>query len=346
MQKIRLSISNILQILALLVGLWLMYLIRDILILIFVSIIIASAFRPWVDMLQAYRIRRTVSGIGIYILFFGVLGWILYATVPPVVNQTTVFLAASPELLESAIQQLPVDRFYSSAQINQLSEQIPGTLVSQFQNVSSSVLQIGLTAVEVLLSAITVLILSFYLLIEYDTVREFVTKFFPDRKKAGDIFDQVERKLGVWLRGQFAVMVIVGLITYLMLLMFGVEFALPLAVLAGVLEILPFVGPTVASIPALLIAVTDSPARALGLAAAYFVIQQLESSVVVPKVMKQTVGLNPIVVIIAVMIGARLAGPAGALLAVPAVAVLVIAYDEWQKVHEEHKQTALELGSK
>lgn len=135
---------------------------------------------------------------------------------------------------------------------------------------------------------------------------------------------KIEEKLGAWLRGQLFLSIIIGLVSYIGLLIFNIPYALPLALLAGVMEIIPVIGPIISAIPAVLIALTISPILALGVAAMYFVIQQLENHLIVPQVMKRAVGLNPLVVILAIAIGSRILGFAGALLAVPLAVVIQI----------------------
>ena len=128
--------------------------------------------------------------------------------------------------------------------------------------------------------------------------------------------------MGMWLRGQLFLSFIVGLLVYIGLLILGVKYALVLALIAAILEIIPFIGPTIAAIPAILVGLTDSWIKALVVVILYFVVQQLENHIIVPKVMQKAVGLNPIVVIIVIMVGAKLGGIVGALIAVPVAAAI------------------------
>jgi predicted PurR-regulated permease PerM len=128
---------------------------------------------------------------------------------------------------------------------------------------------------------------------------------------------RIERRLGVWVRGEFVLMSAVGLCSFIGLTILHVDFALPLAIVAGLLELVPMLGPIIASITATLVALSVSPLLALSVVALYIIIQQLENNILVPYIMKKSVGLAPIVTILALMIGARLAGIIGAILAVP-----------------------------
>jgi predicted PurR-regulated permease PerM len=151
---------------------------------------------------------------------------------------------------------------------------------------------------------------------------------FGKQVKAMRIVRKAEEKLGGWLRGQLALSLIIGLAAYILLSALNIPYALPLAVLAGIMEVVPVIGPIVSAIPAILIAYISAPFSAIWVALGYFVIQQLENHLVVPQVMKYSVGLNPLVVILAVAIGGRLLGISGALLAVPITVVVQIIIEE------------------
>ena len=139
---------------------------------------------------------------------------------------------------------------------------------------------------------------------------------------------QIEEKLGGWFRGQLFLSLVIGVLSFIGLSILGISYALPLAVIAGVMEVIPVIGPIISAIPPILIALTISPILGLGVAIMYFVIQQLENHLLVPQVMKRAVGLNPLVVILTIAVGSRLLGFAGALLAVPIAVVIQIVATE------------------
>jgi predicted PurR-regulated permease PerM len=128
---------------------------------------------------------------------------------------------------------------------------------------------------------------------------------------------KIEQQLGSWVRGELVLMAAVGILTYIGLVVLGIDTALPLAILAGLLEIVPNIGPTLSAIPAILIALTIHPLTAAATVALYFIVQFLENNLLVPKIMQKAVGVNPILSIVGLMIGVRIAGAAGALLAIP-----------------------------
>jgi predicted PurR-regulated permease PerM len=179
---------------------------------------------------------------------------------------------------------------------------------------------------------------SYYLLLEHDKIQEKLTLFFPknSRKMIHNMFQKVEVKLGAWLRGQLLLMLIVGLISLVGLNLLQINFSVSLAIIAGILEIIPIVGPIIATIPAVLVGVTQSGWHAVAVIILYIFIQQLEQSLFVPRVMKSAVGLDPLVVILAIMIGGRLGGTLGALLAIPVTVVLLILWKEYQAASAGH----------
>ena len=150
--------------------------------------------------------------------------------------------------------------------------------------------------------------------------------FFGDEKKKelGTIIDTLEKRLGGWARGEISLMLLVGVSTFIGLSLIGIPFALPLSILAGILEIVPYLGPVIAAIPSVIIGFGISPLTGFGVAALAFVIQQLENYVFVPKVMEKSVGVSPIITLLALAIGARVAGIVGMIISVPSVITLQV----------------------
>ncbi len=135
-------------------------------------------------------------------------------------------------------------------------------------------------------------------------------------------------QMGVWLRGQLALMVSIFLLIYGALSLIGIPYALVLALFAALLEIIPFIGPMVSAIPAIVLALAVSPVHALVTAGAYLVIQQVEGNILVPKIMQKVAGMNPIVSVLAVLIGARVGGIVGAVLSIPLAMAIAVFLEE------------------
>ena len=160
------------------------------------------------------------------------------------------------------------------------------------------------------------MVITFYFLLE----RKSIDKYIPEKWQL--VISNIEFNLGSWLRGELLLMTVVGVMTYLGLLLLGVDSALPLAVLAGTLEIIPSFGPMISAIPAILVALTINPIIAIGTGALYWGVQLIENNLLVPRVMANALGVSPAVVLLGLMIGFRLNGPVGAILAVPILVVI------------------------
>jgi len=173
---------------------------------------------------------------------------------------------------------------------------------------------------------IAVLVLTMYMIIEEDALIKIVKEFTPTRYHShlGETAMRVQVKMGQWLRGQLFLMLFVGALTYIGLLILGVPFALVLALIAGILELIPYAGPILSAVPAIIVGFSISPVMAVMIIVLYFLVQQLENNLLVPKIMEKAVGLNPVIIIVAVLIGAKLGGILGAILAVPVATIVSV----------------------
>jgi predicted PurR-regulated permease PerM len=181
-----------------------------------------------------------------------------------------------------------------------------------------------------LISLLLVLVITFYLTVEEDALKKFVKYIVPAKHRTYtmDLIERMQIKIGLWLRGQLLLSVIVGILTYIGLSILGVKYALLLAIVAAIFEIIPYLGPWLAAIPAVLVSFSDSLVKVVLVIVLYIIIQQLENNLIVPKLMQKMVGLNPIIVIMAILIGIKLGGVVGGLLGVPvAAAISVYLYD-------------------
>lgn len=319
-QKIDISHKTVIFIAIFILALWAIYLIRDLLVILFISIIFMSALNPLVSFFVKAKLPKVLS-IGITYLIIIAVGTAAFtAILQPLIEESRRLILTLPHLS---------GQFFNIANINE------SVFQSELTNLSKNAFTITLAIFDNLLAIVFLLVITFYMLLERDNLKQRLASLFigkEDRVKM--LIVRIEEKLGSWLRGQLVLTIIIGLLSYIGLTVLNIPYALPLAVLAGVLEVIPVIGPIISAIPAILIAVTISPFLGLGVAAMYVVMQQLENHLIVPQVMKRAVGLNPLVVILAIAIGSRLLGFAGALLAVPFAVVLQIIVAE---IIEERK---------
>ncbi len=309
--KIEISHRTIIFTVVFILLLWVLFQIRDIVFLVFIAFILMTALRPLVDWLERVKLPRIVSILFIYTIVFGFFGVSFAGAIPTLVIQSTRFIQELPTFLEKVMPYWNIDAQSLTQQITPISENIFKLTVGIFSN---------------LLTTLTVLVFTFYFLLERKHLERLLASVMGDAAAShvSSIVKDIEVRLGAWVNGELLLMLMVGVSVYVGLYLLHVEFALPLAIIAGVLEIVPMIGPIVSAVPAILVALAVSPLLSLSVVALYFIVQQVENNIFVPLVFRKSVGFPPILTIFSLMVGARLAGAVGAILAVPIVLVLQV----------------------
>ena len=317
-RKVEVSHKTIVFSVLFLLFLWFLFFIKDIIFALFASLFLMTILNPMVTKLSKIKIPRAVSIIVTYILVFGLFGVVIVSIVPPLVEQTTNFANSLPINLKN----LGIFPY--------LEGDVAKELVTRLGGIPAQIIKAGVSFFSNAVSVLVVLVFTFYLLQARDKLDVQLGLFFGDekRKELGKLIDRLEVRLGGWARAQIALMTIVGFITYLGLVLLGIPFALPLAILAGLLEIVPILGPFLAAIPLVIIGLSISPVMGLAVAALAFLVQQLENYVFIPKIMQKSAGVSPIVTLLALAIGAKLAGVFGILFSVPIVITLQVLLKE------------------
>lgn len=283
-----------------------------------------SALSPIVTRMEKFKIPKSLSIAIIYVIIIALISLTVAFIVTPFAEETTNLFTNLPNYLITII---PESGFIDRSVVQQ-----------EFGNFSRNALEVSLAIFSNFLAFISIAVLTFYLLLERENLDKLLAQFFIGKdERIKRTTKKIEEKLGAWVRGQMALTLIIGTTSYIGLTLLGVPYALPLAILAGILEIVPVIGPIISAIPAIMIAFLISPVTAGLVAIMYFIIQQLENHLVVPQVMKKAVGLNPLVVIIAVAIGGKLLGIPGALLAVPITVVAQIITEDLLTADEVEK---------
>ncbi len=194
-------------------------------------------------------------------------------------------------------------------------------LSAQLAGFPSQIVKISISVFSNLVSVITVLFFALYFLLARDKLDKNLDTFIKKNhvERIEKVLNDLETGLGGWARGQLMLMFMVGFSTYIGLMVLGVPFAVPLALLAGILEIVPNLGPVLSAVPAVIVGFGISPLTGVAVAALSFLIQQIEAYLLVPKIMEKSAGVSPIVTLLALIIGFRVAGVVGAVLSVPIV---------------------------
>src|SRR3989344_1565468 len=338
----------------------LLFYMRGVLLVVLPPVVIASSIEPFTLWLGRFRLPRLIAVISIYIvLSIGFIG-VFYFFVPSLLSDTANFLRAVPTFLEGIPSSLSLepDSVLQGADLAQtLSKGITGTTEpSSLTAVFTDLAQIlGSFAkgfwdnVSVvfggLVQFILIVVLSFYLAVQEDGVAAFLRVVTPEQHEQYIIglWKRAQKKIGYWMQGQIFLAVLVGVLVYLGLMILGIKNALFLAALAAIFETIPLFGPILSAIPAIAIAYASGTAvsaagvtSGLLIAGGYLVIQQFENHLFYPWVVKKIVGVPPMIVILALIVGAQLGGFLGLLLSVPVAATLMEFLDDVQK----RKQTS------
>jgi predicted PurR-regulated permease PerM len=305
-QKIEISYKTIIFTVLFLISLALLWQLRSLVLLFFICFILMECLNPTVNRLEKLKIPRGWAIAIIYVLILAFISIIIAGIVPILVEQTTGLIQSLPATLNN-IQIFGTSAIDFSSQFKLIGT-LPSDIVRAVFSVFSN-----------LISGLAILMITLYLLLERKNFDKHAHKIFgpSNSQKALLIIDELEKRLGTWVNGELVLMTIIGVLSYVGYLVLGLNYAVPLAILAGLLEILPNIGPIITTGIAALIGLTMSPLIALLTVLWGLIVHQSENNFITPRVMKDTVGLNPIVTIFTIAIGAKLAGIGGAILAIP-----------------------------
>lgn len=304
-----------------------LWLIRDIVIILLLAVLLASAMEPMVNYLQKQgKIPRAVSVLTVYILVLLFVGLIISWVVPPVVGEVKVLQNNLPSLIADLETRVPM----VSSLIDNAS---PSTVVSQIFSLGGGQTVITRTVgiFNGFFTFVTVLVISFYLVVTDKGMKDFIASLVPHSQIdfTVNLVERIQKKMGLWILGQIILSLAIFFITFVGLSILGVKYALFLALIAGMLEVLPYLGPVLSAVPAVLVALIQNPPLALAVIVLYIVVQKTEGYVLVPKIMQRTVGAPPLVVLVSLLVGFKLLGIIGLLLAVPLVGALTVVIEEF-----------------
>jgi len=335
--KTRIDISwlSILRVFAVLFGFYLVFLIRDIIAILFMVFIFVAALNPVVTKLQKKGLPRIAAVTFVFVSILLLIGAGSTLMFQPLINQINDLAKAIPANVGKAVPALEglLNSTNLFETISSGLQQFTGAITSFSANVVSTTLGV----LGVLFTAFTIMVLTFYLLLEEASLKNFVDNVIPPKYKNEliRVLDKISLKMGSWVRGQILLMVIIGIIYYVALVILKIESPLALAVWGGLTEVVPFIGPILGGVPAVIVALlTGTPLQALFVVLVIIIIQQVEGQFLVPKVMQKAVGLSPVIVIIALLIGGKLLGIIGALLAIPVAAIVAVLVQQWPQIEK------------
>jgi predicted PurR-regulated permease PerM len=345
---ININALTIIKIILIFVLFYFLFLVRDILVALFISLILSSAIDPWVDYLQKKKIPRALGVLLIYLSFLLVVILAVSLIIPPIAEQVQELIINFPSILEKIISGVSALKEYSNQYglLDNIKESVRA-ISSNLQGAAGGVFSTVSGILGGIFGLFLVLVITFYMSVEENAIKKIVWSVVPESHQlhAMSLINKMQRMIGLWLRGQLILSLIIFALTYVGLIALGlflgqkIEYALVLALIAGLTEFVPYLGPVFAALPAVFLAFTQSPLLAVSVAILYYVIQLIENNLIVPSLMKKVVGLNPVVSIAVLLIGFKLAGVAGAILSIPvATAISVVVQDLFaQKAERESR---------
>lgn len=352
--SIEITPKSILLTIAILFALWLLITLRGVVLLIFIAFSLSSMISPIVDYLSSKKIPKTLTIFFIYLCMLSILILLVVLSYKPIVTQLEGFIGALPEFLttflETTVDKIPIlkrnidleqvsseleTNFWSNFEVSNISDYLVSGVGKAFGLVGS----VFLGAVNI----VTVIFLSAYFTNTTDSSKQKLIKLIPKRHRQRllNFFSKVEEQLGSWLRAQLLLMLIIGILGWLGFEIAGMKFSIPMGIIAGLLEIIPNIGPTITWFLAIIVGYGSGVAtwKIIFIAIWFIAIQQFENYLIVPKLMQKAVGSNPAITIIAIisLSHPKIFGPIGALIAVPLVAVAEITLRHYLKFRNETK---------
>jgi predicted PurR-regulated permease PerM len=306
---------------------------REALMLVYISALVAMGFSPLVRHLERPRKhqRRVPRWLAILLIYSAILAIIMLvglAVIPPLVAQAEALWTRMPAEFNK-FQSFLVEHRLMTRPVT-LQEAVQNAPTGTGGNAVGTVLVAISSLIGGVFGLITILILSFYLLVEADAMFEYIVRFVPAARR-GDLATAVRQavvKVSAWLRAQFVLAGVRGVCAAVGLWLMDVPYFYVIALVAAIGETIPIVGPVIGGVTAVAVAITVSPKLALTVGAYFLVLHQLEANVLVPKIMERRVGVSPVAVLVALLIGGALWGLVGAILAIPTAAILSVIVEE------------------
>ncbi len=327
---VSITAGTLIKALCIAVGAWLLYILRDVALIVFTAVVISSALEPGIRALMRYRMPRSMAVISLYAILIAVLFLLFYFFFPSVLRDFATFASSLPTYLETVTSSSAYNTYSNILGLPSVSALSGGDVIDSFRNLFNLGAETDplATATKIfggLVSLILIVVFSFYFAVVETGVDDFLRIVTPRQHRAYvlDLWKRSQHKIGLWMQGQLLLAVIIGVLVYLMLLILQVPHALVLAIIAALFELIPVFGPILAAVPAVIIAiVSGGPVWGLVIAGVYFLIQMFENHLIYPLVVTRVVGVPPLLVILALIIGGELAGLLGVILSIPVAATL------------------------
>lgn len=305
---------------------------------IIVALILAYILNPLVDKLNQRLPSRAISILAIYVIIVGVLVILGIIVLPQIIEEAKKFFVSLPWLIEEIIRtinELTTNLTNNNAMINDVIKSLSSEITNKLNDLQSAVIN-GVTSItrfvssffSKLLKLILVPVVSFYFLKDKDKILETIRKNIPESKKQGfyEVAGDIDTTLSQFIRGRLVMAVFVGLATTVMLLILGIDFAVIIGLITCIADIIPYIGPFLGFLPAFVLAFFQEPIKAVWVGLIFVFIQWIENNILGPKILGNSTGLHPLLVLLCLLIGGGMFGVPGMILSVPIVAVVRILY--------------------
>ena len=314
---------------------------------------------PLVELLQKIHMgnRYLPRGVGIaivMILFVSIIAVGLLTLLPNLANQLAKIMASTPQFVQDAqewLRQLSrsrwVQEYGSQIDFNKLQQQIEKYGGSMVMNTATGFGSVVGTLTSVTMSAITIPIMTIYMLSDGNKLSPFLQRLFSDKNQdnIAGLLSRLNKTLSQYISGQAIEMIFVGVCTTIGYTLIGQNYALLLGFVAGLTNLIPYVGPYIGYIPAVFVAFTQSPLQALWVTIVVLIVQQIDGNILYPKIIGSTLNIHPLTILVILLAAGNIAGIAGMILAVPFYAVVrtivIYAYQIWQVERQAHKQKSI-----
>lgn len=357
---IHLSLPDFSKAIVILIGLallaFILFEIKSLLFLLFFSYLFSQALVPFVEKLSKFKIPKGLSITFVFIFVIGIISIFLGNFIPILSNELLALGVQAQNLIEAVINgetKLPrmlewinplLESSFAGLETNQLTQELEKNLVNIGQNlrgVAQNAVGLFVSISNGFANAILVLFLTYFMTVDHKMVDKFIISFFKDEYQ--DYIESksksIKNKVGQWLQGQILLMLAVGLCTYIGLEIIGMKYSFTLAVLAGLTELIPVVGPLIAWVAAIPIAGNESSTMILSVTVLYFIIQRIENNFLVPFIMNKATGLHPIIVLISMLVGYQFKGILGVIISIPIAGIIAIFYQDFiGKIHPSQKK--------
>ena len=304
----------------------------DVLILVFIALVITATLRPMMSALQHWGVPKVLALLFIYLGILGVLAGLSVLVIPALIDQGGALVRGLPQVYASLVASLkenPNVMLRTLPQLLPTEDQLASQLQALVGTVLTGVLGIGVGVVAFLAQMLSIVVLSIYLTLDQSRLERLWLSLASAARRPEllAIWREIESRLGTYVRGELLLMTSIGVLASLGYLVIGLPYPVALGALAGLLEFVPMVGPTLGAIPAIIVAMSISPQAVLLVVGYSIVIQVAENNILVPRLMGRSVGVSPVVVIVAIFAFSSLLGIAGAFLAIPLAAILQVLMD-------------------